>query len=462
MIATRLARALRQHGVQVAVLEDPTDATPGVLCLDPDIHAFHRSLGVDSHRLLHHLPATLRYGTLFTGVCGEDQGGFAGFGSAGQLIERVPFQHYVTALRSLRPDARLADFSPAALAAHAGGFALDGSGPLAGIEAGMSVERDAYLAFLRALGGDLGVETLAGTVQQVEHDHEGEPNALLLDDGRRVSADLYFDCGGQITRASRGSPVTREPFPARISIGRPELSRAQREGSEALFDQLIVDESGWQRLRCVGNSVECERVWTREEDDPAAAHGAGGLLCEPWRGRRVALGPALGEPEDLVADRWLLTRRALSHWLRLLPTRQPEPKLCDEFNRVVVAEARRVADAQCLPLVCAAWRRPGWGVAVRIDDTAAADLRYRLDLYRSTGRLSFHEDDPLPASRWMMLLEALGVLPEAADRLLPVLPPEELAQRMDRVSQTLARAVAALPAHTHTLAGLRQATGARA
>jgi hypothetical protein len=119
----------------------------------------------------------------------------------------------------------------------------------------------------------------------------------------------------------------------------------------------------------------------------------------------------------------------------------------------------RLADAQSLPLLCAAARTPGWAASVRIDEGAATDLRYRIDLYRSAGRLSFHEDDPLAAQRWMMLLEALGVLPEAADRLLPAMPSEDLARRMDRVGETLARAVAALPTHEQALARLREPEG---
>lgn len=88
-----------------------------------------------------------------------------------------------------------------------------------------------------------------------------------------------------------------------------------------------------------------------------------------------------------------------------------------------------------------------------------ADLRYRIDLYRASGRVSFHEDDPLSGQRWMMLLEALGVLPEAADWLLPAIPPADLGRRMDQVHDVLARAVAGLPTHEQTLAHLRQPKG---
>jgi len=109
MIAARLARALRRHEVRVLVLEDSSEQSPGVLCFDPDIHAFHRTLGVEPSGVLSHLRAALRYGTHYADWSAAGQVSFAGFGSAGQLIDRVPFQHYVTALRKQRGGARLVD-----------------------------------------------------------------------------------------------------------------------------------------------------------------------------------------------------------------------------------------------------------------------------------------------------------------------------------------------------------------
>jgi len=462
MIAARLARALRRFEVRVVVLERASEHANGVLCFDPDIHAFHRTLGVEPSGVLRHLRAALRYGTHVADWSAPGRRGFTGFGSAGQLIERVPFQHYVTALRQQRDGARLADYCPAAQAARAGVFALEGSGPLAGIEAGLSIERSDYLAFLRALGSDLGVERVVGELQQIEHDADGQLQSLLLHDGRRLSADAYFDCSEDAMLARAVGSPEWHPLPAQVGIARRELQRVQPDGPAPLFDQITWREDGWEHLCGVGERIESERVWVGDPTESPRESDAQGCLRTPWQGRCVALGPALGEPMALIADRWLLTRRAIAHWLRLLPTREPSPKLRDEFNRVVVTEATRLADAQCLPLITAAARTPAWSASVGIDEDAAADVRYRINLYRSTGRLSFHEDDPLPAQRWMMLLEAFGVLPEAADRLLPSMPPEELARRMDRVVDTLVRAVAALPTHAQALAQLRTPASERA
>lgn len=460
MVAARLARALRRQETRVVLLEGATEPAQGVLCFDPDIHAFHRSLGVEPKDLLRHLDAALRYGSQFLDWCGPGQGGFAAFGSAGQLIERVPFQHYVTALRTVRGEARLADFSPGALAAQAGRFGTGGSGPLAGLQAGLSVDRSNYLGFLRALATDLGVERVVGAVERVQYDADGHAQTLALEDGRQLSPDAFFDCSQQALLASVGGSTERHRFPVRVGVSRRELRHARIDGPTRLFDQVVWREDGWERFRYVAGNVESERVWTTDCDDDASAPGQPGLLHAPWQGRCVALGPALGESTDLVADRWHLTRRAIGHWLRLLPTRGGCPELRDEFNRVVVAEALRLADAQSLPLLCAAERTPGWAARVEIDEPAAADLRYRIILYRSAGRLGFHEDDPLDAQRWMMLLEALGVLPEAADRLLPAIAPAELVRRMDRVGKAIVQAVAGLPAHDEALARLRQPEGA--
>ena len=459
MIAVRLARALRKLEVRVLLLEDGNPQAPGVLSFDPDIHAFHRTLGVEHSGLFRHLRAALRYGSHFADWSGPGQSGFAGFGSAGQLIERVPFQHYVTALRKQRGSARLADYCPGSLAARTGRFALEGSGPLAGLEAGLSVERADYLTFLRALASDLGVEHVVGNLQTVEYDADGHAQTLCLQDGRRVSADAYFDCTEDAALASAGGLMERHPFPAQVEIAHRELSRARLDGPTPLYDQIIWREGGWERLRCVADSVESERVWTVDPGESSSVEGARGTLGAPWQGRCVALGPALGESIDLVADRWWLTRRAVEHWLRLLPTRDPTPMLREEFNRVVVAEALQLANAQSLPLFCAAGRKPGWATPIRVDEGAMADLRYRIDLYRASGRLSFHEDDPLSGQRWMMLLEALGMLPQAADRLLPAIPPADLARRMDQVRDVLARAVAGLPTHEQALARLRGSAG---
>lgn len=459
-VAARLACALRRHDVRITVMDADAQPAPEVLCLDPDIHAFHRSLGVELSDLLRHLRAALRYGSEFSGWSAPGQSGFAAFGTAGQLIERVPFQHYVTALRAVHGEARLADYAPATLAARVGRFGLAGQGPLAGLEAGLSVERDDYLAFLRALATDLGVERVVGALARVEYDGDGHAQAVTLDDGRQLSADGFFDCSEDAVLASLGGADARSPFPAQVHVHRRERRRARLDGPTPAFDRVIWREDGWERIRCVADTVESERAWTSGADSGSGSPAGQRMRLSPWQGRCVALGPALGEPEDLVADRWQLTRRAIGHWLRLLPSQSHCQALRDEFNRVVVAEARRLADAQGLPLLCASERQPGWAAPVGVDEPAAADLRYRISLYRAAGRLSFHEDDPVPAPRWMMLLEALGVLPQAADRLLPAIPPAEFARRMDQVGQSLARAVAGLPEHARVLARLRQPGGA--
>lgn len=455
LVAARLARALRAHGVRVQVLETDTADAPGVACFDPDIHAFHRSLGMDAEGCLRHLRSALRYGVRFQDWSAAGATGRVGFGDAGQPIDRIPFQHYVTALRESRPSARLADYCPAIAAADARRFALKGSGPLGGLEAGLSVDRGDYLGLLRAYAGDHGVERIAGSVGEVERDADGSPRRVWLDDGRTLDADLYFDCSDDAVLAGPAAAGERHPWPLAVDVARRASRREAQGGTTPLCDEVAWQADGWERRRFLPGVVDVERIWIAGPGDSADAPAPRGLRRAPWRGRCIALGGALGAGVDWVADRWLPTRRAVGHWLRLLPGRQPEPKLQDEFNRIVVTEALRIADAQCLPLAVAARRVPGWSATVHEDATAAADLHERSALYRACGRLAFHEDDPLPAARWMMLLEAMDVLPQSADALLPARDPAELERRMDQVQRAIRREVDALPDHAAILAQLR-------
>ncbi len=455
LAAARLARALSPQGVRVQVLESGGADEPGIACFDPGIHAYHRTLGIEAEGCLRHLPSALRYGMRFLDWTADGASAFVGFGEAGQIIDRIPFQHYVTALRTTRASARLADYCPALVAAHAQRFTLKTSGPLASLEAGLSVERSDYLGLLRAYAGDHGVERTSGRVIEVDRDDDGSARALRIDDGRTLIADIYFDCSDRAVLTEPTSDSNRIPWPFAVDIARRTSRRTAHPGKAPLCDEVVWHSDGWERRRFLPGLVESERVRIAGPEERGSGPAPRGLFPTPWRGRCVALGGALGACIDWVADPWLITRRAVGHWLRLLPRRQPEAKLQDEFNRIVVAEALRLADAQCLPLAAAARRGSGWRASLREHAAAAADLNERVELYRACGRLAFHEDDPLPAARWMMLLEAMDVLPQSADALLPARDPAELERRMSQVQRAIEREISALPDHAEALARLR-------
>lgn len=82
-------------------------------------------------------------------------------------------------------------------------------GPLIRHELGYHLENEVFVNYLDRLAAALGIEILDGTVEHVTQNDAGI-EALQLQDGRTLSADLYVDCSG--FRSLLLGKTLQEPF----------------------------------------------------------------------------------------------------------------------------------------------------------------------------------------------------------------------------------------------------------
>ena len=82
-------------------------------------------------------------------------------------------------------------------------------GPLVGTNVAYHIENEQLVAFLEQAAVAAGIEIIDDTVSLVERDEQGI-QALVLESGRRESADLYIDCSG--FRSELISRTFGEPF----------------------------------------------------------------------------------------------------------------------------------------------------------------------------------------------------------------------------------------------------------
>ena len=286
----------------------------------------------------------------------------------------------------------------AELFAAAGRFA-----PLPGLEYGLRWNVDAYLGLLADAAMRAGVSHVGGAVAAVDAGGDGGIDAIRLESGQVLQADLFVDCSGPgAVLLSRLSGHAVDDWSAALPV-REIAVLPHGPGMVALEDRATLGERGWlvefagrdglQSLAAFDGAAPADTV----ETVPLAP----GAAREPWLGNVVALGDAAAIFEPLGFLNLDLAHRQLALLLEMLPGRTVEPSERAEYNRRAGLMAAAVRDT-----IAAFYAAPR--ARALFASSSPPALAEALDQFTRRGRLPFRDEAPLTASEWPALLAALG------------------------------------------------------
>jgi tryptophan halogenase len=218
---------------------------------------------------------------------------------------------------------------------------------------GYHIENRKFVAYLKNKAIELGVEIISGDVVEVPLEENGDVACLVLDDGRRLTADLFVDCSGfasLLVGKTLGDPYTS--YAKALFCDSAIVGSWKREDQILPYTRSETMDNGWcwqiefddhVTRGYVFSSQACSTDQAMRElktknprlpDDLRVVKFPSGRYENFWRNNVVAIGNASGFVEPLEATALHLIAEQLQHLCGAL----------NESNRFVVPEAR---EARC-------------------------------------------------------------------------------------------------------------------
>ena len=474
LAAATLARLLKSSFCDVCVIDSPNRAAE--LFSQTALPSFHRLnglLGIDECDLLQKTRGTFRLGAQFAdwGRMGDQY--LHTFGPLGAKLDAVPFQHYWFKLRQAGDDTRIGRYSIATVAAEMRRFAhptSDRQSVLSFYSYGYHFHAGLLTAYLREYAQAHGVRRIAGNVVDVSlRGADGFVDALRLDDGSQLCADLYIDCSGAESTLARrvlqgGFRDNRHWLPCDRAV-----TVLCKDASElAPCAESTAARCGWRWQTPLQACTDAGYAYSGAHlgDDEAAAtllaDLPGAALGEP-RFLRFLPGPPAkfweknclvlpsGALEPLESTGLHLAQTAIARLLTLFPIGRHSPNDIDEYNRLTTMEYERIRDFQILHFKTT--RRGDSPFWEQCRDMAIPDtLRAKVELYSQCGRIAMFEEEHFLEDSWLTLFIGQDCLPRDYDPLADVLGIDEVKDALLRMRAMIREGAETMSTHAQFIA----------
>jgi tryptophan halogenase len=476
MAAAILARRLGTQFGPIQVIESPDIGAIGVgEATIPPIRLFNEALGIDEDDFLRQTRGTIKLGIELRDWSRIGHSYFHPFGVHGTALDQISLHQEWLRLRQLGEQPGFEDYSLNTVAARHGRVAPthgQDQPPWSAFSYAYHFDASLYAQYLRNYALARGVVRIERKVLRVElRAEDGFIRALHLDDGQQIEADLFIDCSG-----FRGLLIEQA-----LKTGYQDWThwlpcdRAVAVACESLptitpYTRSTARQAGWQwRIPLqhrIGNGyVYCSRFISDDEasatllanlDAPAQAEPrllrfTTGRRSKFWNKNCIALGLAAGFLEPLESTSIHLIQSGIARLAAIFPDRSFDPSDAEQYNRLASDEYDRVRDFIILHYKATTRDdAPLWQYCMNMEipDT----LRYCIELFRSSGRVAFRDQDLFVESNWLSVLIGQGIWPRRHDPLADIWPIESVRAHMQRMKNSIRQTADAMPAHADFIA----------
>ncbi|MFM5918321.1 MAG: tryptophan halogenase family protein [Novosphingobium sp.] len=441
MTAAALSNAL-QHGCEITLIESDEIGTVGVgEATIPTIRMFNRTLGIDENDFIKATQGSFKLGIQFVDWAKLGHRYFHPFGSFGRPYDISDIHHHWVAARQGGASGSLDDICMAWQAAGAGKFDYPSPDPrsvLSTFDYAYHFDAGLYARFLRAYSEARGVRRVEGKIASVgQNGKTGFVENVTLDDGRTFGGELFVDCSGFRALLIEGALATGyEEWTHWLPCDRAVAVPCASTPDFTPYTRSTARSAGWQwriplQHRTGNGYVYCsEHIGDAEAAEFLLANLDGKALADPrplrfvtgrrkasWNKNVIAVGLSSGFLEPLESTSLHLIQANIAKILAFFPTRDFDPLVTDEFNRIAASETERIRDFLILhyklttrddsPL----WR---YCAAMSIPDT----LQHKIDHFRRHGRLVADGYDLFGPASWTAVHVGQFNIPEAPDPIL--------------------------------------------
>lgn len=476
MSAAALSNKFKNLGLEITLVESDQIGTVGVgEATLPHIRHFNNALGIKEPEFMKSTEATFKLGIQFCDWGKRGDHYIHPFGDYGLPIDNLDFHQFWLRLKQSEEAVRLSDYSYPVLSAEQGRFRIpDEDLNRIGSNFGYAYQFDAglYAKFLRSYSEGNGTNRIEGRVADVELEaHNGQVNSIILEDGRRIEADLFIDCSGfrgvLIEQAlETGYDDWSHWLPCNRAVAVPCESR----GALLPYTRATARTAGWQwRIPLQHRTGNGHVYWNEFISDDEAAHQLmisldGPALADPkmlffktgrrkkfWNRNVVSIGLSAGFLEPLESTSIHLIQEGITTLIELFPTRAVDPLDIDEYNNRMGLNFERVRDFLLLHYVATQrddsemWR---YFRAMELPDS----LQDRIAAWTSRGYVLKYELGVFLPPSWIAVMLGQNLVPDSHDPRIDRYDLAEVKHRLEQIRLETERAVETTPTQVDYLA----------
>jgi tryptophan halogenase len=471
MTAAALSRVLPPGTAGLRLVESEEIGTVGVgEATVPHIRFFNAKLGLDEADFMAHTRATFKLGIEFRHWSRAGDSYIHPFGAFGRDLAGVKFhQHWVRARQAGRA-AALEEYSLPIMAARRDRFARPAENPEAPLSTysyAFQFDAGLYAAYLRAYSEARGVKRSEGKIDAVDlNPDSGFVDAVRLESGERIEADLFIDCSGfrgLLIEQALGAGF--ESWSHWLPCDRAWAAPCPTAGPLTPYTRATAMDAGWiwriPLQHRVGNGHVYSSAFTSDDRaldqllaqlesppqaEPKQLRFTAGKRRKQWSRNVVAIGLAAGFLEPLESTSIHLIQLAIGYLIDLFPDRHLDTMSETEFNGLMAIEYERVRDFIILHYH-----------ATERDDSAFRDycrtmpipdsLAYRLELFRERGIVPPYREGMFLDASWYAVLFGQNVVPRHYDPAADRVSAAALERHLASVKAEYSAAADSMPPH---------------
>jgi tryptophan 7-halogenase len=474
MTAAALSRFLTR-GWSIKLVESEEIGTVGVgEATIPGVRLFNAALGIDEDEFVRATQGSFKLGIEFDGWLRPGERYIHAFGQVGRDLGLIAFHHYWLRARAAGANEGLGTYSLTAGAAAANRFTRGKptpNAPLGPMTYAYHFDAGLYAAFLRKQAEARGVERIEGKISTVERNGEsGDVSAVQLENGARITGDLFVDCSGFRGLLIEGALETGyEDWTHWLPCDRALAVPCASVTPLTPYTRSTARKAGWQWRIPLQHRIGNGHVYCSSQisDDEAAAILMANLDGEPldaprpinfrtgmrrkfWNRNVVALGLSSGFMEPLESTSIHLIQSGIERLLKFLPSGPVADADRDAFNAQSAFEFERIRDFIILHYHANQRDEPFWKECreMAIPDT----LTEKLEIFRANGRIFRVSEELFTELGWLQVMVGQGVMPAGYHPLADQLSDSDLAGFLAATRQVVDGSVAAMPSHEDFIA----------
>jgi tryptophan halogenase len=458
MAAAALSKILGDKYATITLVESDEIGTVGVgEATIPQIGVFNRLLGIDEDEFVRQVKGTFKLGIKFIdwGRLGHTY--FHPFGPFGVDMIGVSFHAFWLRLHALGLASDLDDYSMQAVAARDGKFMrpinAGARSMLSHIHYAFHFDASLYARYLRGLAEQRGVVRREGKIVDVElRSADGFIEAVKLEDGSRLEADLFIDCSGfRGLLIEQAMHAGYEDWSQWLPCNRAIAVPCESVPAITPYTQSTARAAGWQwriplQHRIGNGHVYCSEFTSDDEAqailmanldapntaEPRLLRFTSGRRKKFWVKNCVALGLAAGFMEPLESTSIHLVQSGIARLLTMFPDRTFAQADIDRFNRTSTTEWEQVRDF--LAMHYHATERddtPFWTYCRNMDVPETLKEKYRV--FASHGRVFRENEELFNDTSWFAVMIGQLLKPQSYDPVAEAMSLAETRSRLDEI-----------------------------